>query len=85
MPELITDEAAVKAHQEMNQTSSIKMYSGECEPDNDVGLTQIATRKILNYNQDMIKFINNAGSTTKSTEVHTTFTKPKEIFITNKD
>lgn len=48
-------------------------------------MTQIATRKILNYSDEMIKFINNAGTHTKSTDVHNTFRLPKEIFFTNKD
>jgi len=33
----------------------------------------------------MIKFINNAGSSTKTTDIHNTFRTPKEIFFTNID
>lgn len=85
MPPLIQDEAAIQAQKEENKQKNIKLQTGECEPDAEVGMTQIATRKILNYSDEMIKFINNAGTHTKSTDVHNTFRLPKEIFFTNKD
>lgn len=72
MPELISDGEIIKSN-DSKETSNIKFWEGDNKDNEDIGLKQIETRKILNYNDTMIQFINNAGSKTLSTDVHNTF------------
>jgi len=85
MPQLITESGQVATDKINPNKPSVKFWEGDNKENEDIGLKQVETRKILNYDDQMIKFINSAGSSTKSTDVHSTFRYPKEIFFTNTD